>query len=537
MALTETRPDTAPIAGETDDGGVQRSQPTVVENVLGSGDHKTIGRIFIGASLLFVATDLVIAALVNIHAGSGGDLLEASIANRLLLNHPLALMLCGAMPLLLGLAIYLVPLQIGSPTIAFPRAAALSLWTWLSATALFSLALVVKGSYGGSSEKMTRLGHVSVGLLCVSLLIGVVCVMVTVLSLRTAGMTIGNVPFFSFSMLATGAVWLVTLPAVLALITVWQIRRPSPSDLEAGAYPAIEWLFHQPSVFMVAIPLLGLLADACSSLSGGRQKGYGAIQAMIGAFAALSFGAWAQSGDSRETIIWAVSAIVIAIPVIAVLGGSLDTLRQGKLAASGGLALIVSSILLLELAVLAGAVQAISWAGDGTLFNVAAGGFAGTGSGAGIVIGQFYLVIAAAVLGGLGATFHWGSRLWAGGLPSPIGLLLAPLGLLGGLAFGLGHIIMGLATPDADVSETLALVSGIGGIVLAVTVLGGFAAVLMGAAGRNSNANTLANAPESTGGTFEWLTASPPAAGNFAGDLPGVESPYPVLDRNEGASR
>lgn len=539
MALTETRPQAAGAATAADTGAPPvRTQATAVEKVLGTGDHKTVGRIFIGASLLFVLCDLVMAGLVNLQAASGNELLEETVGFRFGLNHPLALLLCGAMPLVLGLAIYLVPLQVGSPTIAFPRAAALSLWGWLLGTVLFTVAVLVKGSYGGSSESMTRLGHVSVGLLALALLTGVLCVMVTVVGHRPAGMTISRVPFFAFSMLVTGAVWLGTLPVLLAGITVWQIRRPNPSDLEFGAYPALEWIFHQPAVYIAAIPLLGIMADVCGSLSGQRQKNYTVIQGLIVAFGALSFGPWAQGLAARDTFIWIVAGVAAALPVLGVLGGSLDTLRRGKLAVSGGLVLVVSSMLILLLATAAGAVQGIATIGSGELFDIAAGGFTTDGNGgAGIAVGQFYLVIAAVVMGGVGATFHWGTRIWKDGLPSGAALAIAPLALLGALAFGLGHVIMGVALPDADGAEVLARVSGIGAIVLAVSALGAFAAVAAAAAGRVQGTSDPEKGPETFGGTFEWLTASPPVAGNFAADLPAVESEYPVLDRNDQGAK
>ena len=75
--------------------------------------------------------------------------------------------------------------------------------------------------------------------------------------------------------------------------------------------------------------------------------------------------------------------------------------------------------------------------------------------------------------------------------------------------------------------------SGVGAIVLAVAVLGGLGAVVAVAAGKSNETSDPATGPEALGGTFEWLTASPPATGNFTIDLPTVESEYPVLDRND----
>ena len=530
MALTETRPEAAAPSSGADQSASPRTQPTPVEQVLGSGDHKIIGRVLIGASLVFVASSLLVASLVNLHAASGNDLLEATVANRFGINSPIALLLCGALPLVLGLAFYLVPLQLGSPALAFPRAAALSLWGWLFGAVMFTVALLAKGSYGGSSLKMSLLGHVSVGLLIVSLLVGVVSVMTTVVSHRPAGMTISRVPFFSFSMLVTGAVWLATLPVVLASITVWQIRHPGVGDLELSAFPAIEWVFHQPAIYIAAIPLLGIILDVAGAVSGQRQRLYTTSQGLIIAFGALSFGPWAQSFESRETLLWVASAVIIALPALAALGGAVETLRRGKLVVTGGLVLSVSAILVLLLATVAGALQGLSTVGSGQGFDLVQGAFGSSGSegvGPGVATGQFYLVIAAVVIGALGAVFHWGSRLVPVGLPKGAGLGLAPLALVGGLAFGLGHVIVGIALPDESGVEALLSVTGIGGIILAVTAYAAFAVFVAGAAGKGAPVDNDA-APESTGGTLEWATQ--------LADVSTVESEYPVQDLRDSTS-
>lgn len=532
MALTETRPDTTEPAAAVESEPVARTQPTAVEKVLGTGDHKSIGRIFIGASLLFLVTDLVLTALVNFHIADGGDLIEATFANRLWLNHPIALMLCGVLPLLLGLAIYVVPLQVGAPTIAFPRAAAMSLWGWLGATVLFTVALIAKGSYGGSSEKLSRLGHVSFGLLMVSLLVGAVCVMATVISLRPAGMTVGDVPYFAFSMLVAGTLWLLTLPAALSIVTIWHIRRPTVSDLEVGAYPALEWLFHQPTVYIAAIPLLGIFADIASVATGRRQRNYAAVQALIGVFGFFAFGAWVQVPAARETFPAVLFAVAIVIAVLGVFGASLEPARRGGIKITPGFLLAICSILLLLLAGVAGAVQGIATTGKGQLFDVVVGGFGAPGPGASV--GQFYLVIAAALAGGLAGLFHWGSRIFGGGVSSGAGFAAVPLMLIGGAAFGLGHVILGIATPDVDGVKILAGMSGAGALGAAAAALGGVAALTLAAVSTlrsDSGENTEAE-DTSSAGTLEWLTASPPVAGNFADDLPAISSPYPLFDLN-----
>lgn len=514
MALTETRPDSAVTTAIVDAGGIPpRTAPTGAERLLGTGDSKVIGRIFIGASLLFIACDLVLAALANLQIASG-DLIDETVAYRFGLSHPLMLFFCGVLPLVLGLATFLVPRQLGADTVSFPRASALSLWGWLFGTVLYTIALLAKGSYGGSSLEMVRMGHVALGLIALSLLVGIVSVMTTIMSARPAGLSLDRVPFFSFSMLVTGALWLVTIPALFAQIVLWHIRRPSVIDLTEAAYPALSWIFQQPALYIAAIPVLGLLADSAAAASGARQKNYSVVQGLLVAFGALSFGTWAQSELAGETIVGIAFALLIALPVLGVLGASLDTLRRGKVAMSGGLVGAIFAALILLLAIVAGAVHALSSAGDGNLFDVTAGSFHTQTPG--LMIGQFYLVIGAVVTAGIAAVFQWGSRLAPAGLPAGAGLALAPLAAVGGLVFGLGNALAGITNSD-DV-DMFAMLSGVGAIVLAVAALGAFAAFVGSLAGKGSGSTGA------SGGTLEWLDAA---------ELPAIESEYPVLDMNE----
>ena len=62
MAVTETPPETVDAASATD-ASPTPSQPTGLAAVLGSGDHKVIGR-------LYIATSLILGALV---IGGPGD--------------------------------------------------------------------------------------------------------------------------------------------------------------------------------------------------------------------------------------------------------------------------------------------------------------------------------------------------------------------------------------------------------------------------------------------------------------------------------
>src|SRR5690606_15913908 len=115
--------------------------------------------------------------------------------------HTLGLAFLGATPLLLGLAIAVVPLQVGARSIAFPRAAAASFWLWLVGSLVFIGAIAADGGPGGGDPDSVELFLLAFGVLVLGLLLGSICVGTTVLTLRAPGMDLERVPFFAWGSL------------------------------------------------------------------------------------------------------------------------------------------------------------------------------------------------------------------------------------------------------------------------------------------------------------------------------------------------
>ncbi len=128
----------------------------------------------------------------------------------------------------------------------------------------------------------------------VALMVAAVCVATTVLTCRPMGMRLGDVPFFSFSMLVASIIWLLSLPSAVAHITLGHITHATPSTLLARTFGVgLEWLFHQPAMYALCIPILGIALDVVVHLTGGQHRFRGVILFFIGLYGFLSFGAWA----------------------------------------------------------------------------------------------------------------------------------------------------------------------------------------------------------------------------------------------------
>jgi hypothetical protein len=514
MALTETRPETDRVDTVVD----ERQSATQIERLIGSGDHLSNGRLFVGFSLLLLlvsALGLALAALDRVTE----DGLLGGISDTLWPSSLIGLVLMGVLPLLVGLGICIVPLQVGSVSVSFPRAAALSLWAWLIGALLFVTSVVLDGGVGGVHAEFTRMGNLSLGLMMAAIALGAACVATTVFSHRPVGMRLARVPFFSWSMLVAAPVWILSLGSAAAHVFLGHIASSDATGIAAAYDSGIAWLLHAPAVYMLAIPVLGITGDAVAHLTGRRLAPYGAFQGAIAAFGVLSFGAWAQTPRAVQTVIWAGVVVLAALPVLAMAGGVADAARRGKpkLAASLG-ALVLAHLLVLG-GVLAAALEAVDTIGSGQLWNLDTGSLRSA---------QALFLIAAATLGALGGTFHWSERLFgspAGEGPARGGSLAVLLG--GGLA---ATVLVVQAIAAADGRDGLpdgllyALVAA-GAALLALGVLGGLASGL--GAARQGHEGGPSGDGATEGLTLEWSTAGDPVA---------VRSPYPLLDLRDGGA-
>jgi cytochrome c oxidase subunit 1 len=521
MALTETRPETT----GSSDTGPGRPEPGPLEQLIGTGDHVSTGRLFIGFSLLFATLSLAGWAVYGIDVLTDNGFLGDQAA-MLAPSSLVGLTLTGVVPLLLGIAFVVVPLQLGSPAIAFPRAAALSVWAWLVSAVIYVTSVVIDGGVGGADTDAAKLGNVSMGAMMVALGLGSVCVATTVMSHRPEGMGLARVPFLSWAFLVGSVLWIATLGSSVAHVIVGQVSRAEAPALAQNFADGIAWLLRGPTVFMFAIPVLGIAMDVVATRAGRRVTQYGLVQGIIGAYAVLAFGAWAQLPRSVNTALWTLFALAVAVPVLGLLGAVGDLLRRGRVKVDPALGLGVLAVLLLLGAVTSGLVWALDLAGTDTLFGL---------NTAALAQAQAAFVLTSALAGGAAALFHWSPQIWgarpARGRAGGAGGLV----VLGGAVLATGLLVQGLVQLDGEntAAQFFGAVVALGALLMLLGVLGVLAASL-GAAKVAAESDADADEDAVDGLTLEWAVPTPAVGGAVPDELPPVASPYPLLDAREG---
>ena len=534
MTMTSTDPtaDVGNAAHEVAEHGAG-AQPTVRPYAAPTGlaawltttDHKRIGRMYAGFALLFALGALVIGALLAAdRIDDSAAFLRLHSVGQFLALYRFVLAFGVVVPLLLGIGIAIVPLQIGAQGIAFPRAAALSFWGWLMGTGLMIGAIASDGGPGGVHPRAVDLFLASLALLVASLIVGCICLVTTVLTLRPPGMRLERVPAFTWSIFVTASMLLLSLPVLLAAVVLLAVdnRYGQVAFQGSGGIAGIlDWAVSQPQTFLYAVPALGFVADVIPTFTKTRLQLRPVVFVGIALAAILGFGADVQTafnGEVHHQFLFLAGGLALVLPVLIVLGASALSLRQGKVTAGAPLVFAVLAALVLLAGAAAGALS--GWRGlnlDGTVYG----------------FGQSNLVLGAGLVAGLGALVYWWPKLTGRALAGGLANLVALLAAGGAILLGGADIVLGFAKQPfgevndlgTNLSSSFNTVSMIGYILLFVAVLAAVELMIM--ASRKGGA---AGDDPWDGQTLEWATTSPPADVNFPEPVGAVTSAEPLLD-------
>ncbi len=499
-----------------------------------SSDHKKIGRLFIGWSLIHAIEVAVLAAIFGFERMSPQGLEIITGDSALQLSwYARHLMVLGLLaPLFLGLAIAIVPLQVGARAIALPRLAQFSLWSWLFGSGLVLVSIIGNGGPGGGNGDMVDLFLMGAALVAAGLIAGSVSVATTVMTARAPGMAMDMVPPFSWSALVGSVTTVLSLPVAIGTFiylyvdhTHAQVAFGSNKDIEKW----MGWVYGQPQTFIFIVLALGVLAEIAPVTARVRQPLRPVV--LIGLALASSgvLGAVTQSnhvlnldGSNSDKLSSTLPFLLFnGLPLLGVLVSvavALLALKEGTPRVSASFAFAVLGALMILAGVAGSFVQHIESA---NLINTSFGEAV-----------TMYLVFGG-VLSALGGLTHWAPKLWGVVLDDKKVLGLAGLGVIGTVLSSLPLYIAGFSKQPAfalfgfDYDGPVALwnlLAGAGAAIIALVVIA-FVGLLLQAV----KAGASASDDPWDAQTLEWSVPSPAPTNNFAA-LATVNSSEPLLD-------
>ena len=498
-------------------------------------DHKRIGRLFIGCALLIAIAAAALGAVIGVEriSATGYSLLDQDSVTQIFSLYRVGLSFGVMLPLLLGVAIAVVPLQVGAKTIAFARLAMFGFWMWLAGVGLAIGSTIANGGPGGGSEKMVDLFLLGMGIAVIGALAAAVSVVTTVLTNRAPGMTLLRVPMSSWSALTGGVALILTLPVLLGTLVYLYVDHRYARVAFGGNKGISDWMgwsLTQPQTYVYVAMGAGVLAEIAAVVSGKRQvlrpvllTGIAIVSlAALGGATQVQHGVtWTNTSGSdkvKELIPFLIFNALPLLGVLVVLGVSLLGIAKSKprlvpamAPALLGLGMVLTGMVG-HLVGLFGPAQLA-----GTVFEE----------------GEFIYVGYGALLIGIAAVSYWGPKLWGRVLPSSAVLGISGLAFLGTVLAALPMYIAGFANQPANVANNFSYsgpqelwntASAAGHALVAVSVL-----LFVLTALRAFTAGEVAGDDPWDAQSLEWSVSSPAPSSNFV-STPSVASAEPLLD-------
>jgi cytochrome o ubiquinol oxidase subunit 1 len=512
---------------------------------LTSVDHKRIGVMYVALGLVMLLRGYSDAIMMRsqqaIAVGSAQGYLPPDHYDQIFSAHGTIMIFFVAMPLVIGLMNFAVPLQLGVRDVAFPVMNSISFWLTAAGALLINVSLVI-GNFARTGwmaypplSELAFSPDVGVDYYLWSLQISGVGTLMTginfvttILKLRCPGMTYMRMPVFCWTALAASMLIVAAFPVLTATFAMLLLDRYLGMHFftnDAGGnqmmYVNLFWAWGHPEVYILILPCFGVFSEVAATFSG---KGLFSYRSMVWAtlgICVLSFMVWlhhffTMGAGANVNAFFGIMSAIIAVPTGAKVFNWLFTLFRGRIVFRTPVLFLIGFMVTFVIGGLTGVLLAVPPV-DFVLHNST------------FLVAHFHNVIIGGVVFGalagynywfpkaFGFTLHdgWGKASFWCWL---IGFYLAfmPLYVLGlmGMTRRLEHI------PDAS-WQPLLLVAEVGALVIFLGIL--CQIIQLYASIRTRAARRDLTGDPWNGRTLEWSTPSPPPAYNFA-VLPRVET-------------
>jgi cytochrome c oxidase subunit 1 len=276
-------------------------------------NHKDIGTMYLLFSLLMFFVGGTMAMVIRAELFKPGmQLVDPMFFNSMTSMHALVMIFGAVMPAFVGLANWMIPLQVGAPDMALPRMNNFSFWILPFAfTLLLSTLFVPGGAPAGGWTMYPPLALqtgaafpmliFAVHLMGASSIMGAINVIVTIMNMRAPGMSLLKMPMFVWSWLITAYLLLGVMPVLASAVTMLLTDHYFGTtffEAAGGGDPVmfqhIFWFFGHPEVYIMILPAFGIVSEIIPTFSRKPLFGYDSMVYAIASIAFLSFIVWAH---------------------------------------------------------------------------------------------------------------------------------------------------------------------------------------------------------------------------------------------------
>jgi cytochrome c oxidase subunit 1 len=548
MTTTAPRPNVQEVPPGLSNASVVRKGNLFVD-WLTTTDHKKIGYLYLITSFIYFLIGGVMALVIRAQLFAPGLEIVATKEqyNQLFTMHGTIMLLMFATPLFAGFANVLMPLQIGSPDVAFPRLNALAYWLFnfgsLIAVAGF---LTPQGaaSFGWfaytplSSQTFTpglggNLWVFGLGMGGFGTILGAVNFITTIITMRVPGMTMWRMSIFTWNTLVTSILVILAFPVLAAALLALGSDRVFGShvyDAENGGailWQHLFWFFGHPEVYILALPFFGIISEILPVFSRKPIFGYKTLVYATIAIAALSMTVWAHHMYVTGSVLlpfFALMTMLIAVPTGVKIFNWIGTMWRGSVTFETPIVFALGFLI----SFVFGGLTGVILASPPLTFHTSDSYF---------VVAHFhYVIFGTVVFAMFGGFYFWWPKFTGKMLNESLGHIHFWTLFIGfHMTFLIQHWlgVMGMPRRYATYMEEdgftwMNQLSTYGSILLALSMIPFFLNVYL--TWRNGEKVTV-NDPWGYGRSLEWATSCPPPRHNFT-SIPRIRSESPAFDVN-----
>ena len=512
---------------------------------LTSVDHKRIGVMYVLLALVLLLRGFIDAIMMRsqlaIAAGGAAGYLPPEHYDQIFSAHGTIMIFFMAMPFMIGLMNFVVPLQLGVRDVAFPVLNAVSFWLTASGALLVNMSLVIGEfartgwlAYPPLSELQFSPGVGvdyylwALQISGIGTLLAGINLVTTILKLRAPGMGYMRMPVFCWTALASNLLIVAAFPILTATFGMLLLDRyvgmhffTNDAGGNAMLYFNLIWAWGHPEVYILILPAFGIFSEVIATFSGKALFGYRSMVMATMAICILSFMVWlhhffTMGAGANVNAFFGVMTMIIAVPTGVKIFNWLFTLFRGRIRFEVPILWAIGFMVTFVIGGMTGVLMAVPPA-DFMLHNSV------------FLVAHFHnVIIGGVVFGAMAGYNYWFPKAFGFTLDRRLGIVSFWCWLVGFyLAFmplyALGLLGMTRRMQHyADTSwQPYLIVAEIGAVVILCGILATVAQLVVSIRARATHRDLTGDPWD--GRTLEWSTTSPPPHYNFA-VLPQVES-------------
>ncbi len=519
-------------------------------------DHKRVGIMYTLLALVMLLRGFSDAIMMRsqqaLASNNGRGFLPPEHYDQIFSAHGTIMIFFMAMPFVVGLMNFVVPLQIGARDVAFPVMNALSFWLTAAGALLVNISLGI-GEFARTGwlvyPPLSELAYSpgvgvdyylwSLQISGIGTLLSGVNLVTTIMRCRAPGMELGHMPIFSWTALAANMLIVAAFPVLTATFAMLLLDRyadmhffTSDGGGNAMMFVNLIWTWGHPEVYILVIPAFGVFSEVIATFSGKPLFGYRSMVIATMGITVLAFTTWlhhffTMGSGADVNAFFGITTMVISIPTGVKIFNWLFTMYGGRVRLTSPVLWTIGFMLTFTIGGMTGVLMAVPPV-DFVLHNSL------------FLVAHFHnVVIGGVVFGCMAGLTYWFPKAFGFTLNEALGkavfwcwfigfyLAFMPLYVLGflGMPRRINHYDDPAWTPFLYVA-----VAGAALIMVGIVLQG----VQLFVSIRTRHLHRDLTGDPWHGRTLEWATPSPPPAYNFA-VLPvvnGIDAYWAA--RNEG---